>query len=419
MIYILNNINGLLVETWSLFIEMAPYLIFGFFLAGILNVFIPRNKIYQHLSNNNIKSVIKASIFGIPLPLCSCSVIPVSAHLKKEGAGKGPVVSFLVSSPTSGVDSILATYSLMGPLFAIIRPIASLFNGLIAGILTNIFDNDKISDDKKNSNTINKTNSNSDFNIKDKILKIFNYGFIELIEDIWKWLAIGILIGGIISYFIPAHLFDDYLSNAIIAYPIMFLIAIPMYVCATGSIPIAASLLMKGLTPGAALVFLIAGPATNTATLSFIWGKFGKKTLLIYLSTIILTSVLFGVIIDFIWIYFNRDLSLIHGHDEMIPYFIKVISGIVLLSFIIKAIISKIIHKIKDKNIKEIKPMFIVNDMTCEHCKASVTKAISKISGVKNIIVNLQTKEVEVNGEYSDSDIISTLEKAGYHAEKI
>jgi len=123
---------------WQLLLEMSPYLLLGFFVAGILNIMIPRDKIYKHLSGSNVKSIVKASIFGVPLPICSCGVIPVAAYLREKGAGKGSTVSFLSSTPTSGIDSVLATYSLLGPLFAVIRPVAALFAGIFGGILTNI-----------------------------------------------------------------------------------------------------------------------------------------------------------------------------------------------------------------------------------------------------------------------------------------
>ena len=131
---------GILKEIWTLLGEMAPYLLFGFLIAGVLNTVIPKNKIYKHFSGRSFWSNVKASLFGVPLPLCSCGVIPVAAYLRKEGAGKGATISFLSSTPTTGVDSIFATYSLLGPIYAIIRPVAAFFAGILGGTMTNIFD---------------------------------------------------------------------------------------------------------------------------------------------------------------------------------------------------------------------------------------------------------------------------------------
>ena len=278
----INVLVGIITAAWNLLLEMSPYLLLGFLAAGILNIFIPKEKIYKHLAGNNIKSIVKASIFGMPLPICSCGVIPVAAYLRQKGAGKGSTVSFLSSTPTSGIDSILATYSLLGPLFAIIRPVAALFAGIFGGILTNISrsTHKKDSPPPLNGSSCNicSTPTPHSFSLLDKIKSIFNYAFLDLIGDIGKWIIIGILIGSVIGFLIPGNIIEKYLGTPVLAYPLMLLISIPMYICATGSIPIAASLILKGMTPGAGLVFLIAGPATNAATLSFTGGKLGKRT---------------------------------------------------------------------------------------------------------------------------------------------
>ena len=269
--------TGILKSVWFLLLEMSPYLLFGFFIAGVLNLIIPREKIYKHLSANKLGSIVKASLFGVPLPLCSCGVIPVAAYLQKEGAGKGSTVSFLSSTPTTGVDSILATYSLLGPLFSIIRPIAAFFAGILSGSLTGLLEKKQNIESTKppegNSCNICYNEEPHSHGLLEKLKNVFQYGFIELIDDAGKWILIGVIVGGIIEFLIPGDFIEQYLSNPLLAYPIMLVLSIPMYICATGSIPIAASLIIKGMTPGAGLIFLIAGPATNTATLAFVSGK--------------------------------------------------------------------------------------------------------------------------------------------------
>jgi len=338
----LNLLLGLFSEIWKLLLEMSPYILFGLLIAGFLYIIIPREKIYHHLAKNNFSAVLKASLFGIPLPLCSCGVIPVAAYLRKEGAGKGSTLSFLISTPTTGVDSILATYSLMGLLFAIIRPIAAFVAGVFAGIVTNLFDKEKESIINDNSICpICDLETPHSHSLIFKIKTIFKYAFYELVEDFGKWLIIGIAIGGLIAYLVPAKIVEQYLSNQLLAYPLMIAIGLPMYVCATASIPIAAVLIMKGMSPGAGLIFLILGPATNIATLTFVAGKLGKKTLVIYIVTLIVTALLFAIILDLFWQASGKDIKLFTGAGEILPEWLKIISSILLLIFILNTIIFK------------------------------------------------------------------------------
>lgn len=407
-------VKGVIIETWALLLEMAPYLLFGFFIAGILHVFISREKIYKHLSSSNLSSIIKASLFGVPLPLCSCGVIPVAAHLNKEGASKSATISFLVSTPTTGVDSILATYSLLGPLFAVIRLIASFFGGILSGILVNMTGKEKtVPSAKTFTCSICDIDMPHSHGLKEKIKSIFKYGFFELIEDTGKWLIIGVIIGGLISYLVSPDIISEYLGKPQIAYPLMLLVSIPMYVCATGSIPIAASLIVKGMSPGAGLIFLFAGPATNTATLSFVGGKFGKKTLLIYIFSIVFTSVLFGLLIDYIWRISGGDLKLITGSMRILPDWVKVGSAGTLAILVLKGMFKK-----TEKEIKGVGKVFKVPEMTCQHCVRTLEDELKKVDGVKAVYVNLKKKEVAVEGEVSETAIISSIEKAGYSVDR-
>ena len=415
---------GILKSVWFLLLEMSPYLLFGFFIAGVLNLIIPREKIYTHLSGNKLSSIIKASLFGVPLPLCSCGVIPVAAYLRKEGAGKASTVSFLSSTPTTGVDSILATYSLLGPLFAIIRPIAAFFAGVLSGSLTGILEKKQDIEDVKppegNSCNICNVEEFHSHNFFEKIRYIFHYGFIELIDDAGKWILIGVIAGGIIGFLIPGDFIEHYLSNPWLAYPIMLLISIPMYICATGSIPIAAALIIKGMTPGAGLIFLIAGPATNTATLAFVSGKLGKRILFIYLFSIIITALLFGLIVDHIWKISGEDMNLITGGMKMLPMWLKTFSAILLSGLMIRGIAKNLSNKFikKNKEMVNMKGNYVVSDMTCQHCVNTIENALKPIQGIKRINISLYDKLVQIDGEYDESSVITAIQKAGYSIEK-
>ncbi|KPJ96567.1 MAG: hypothetical protein AMJ53_00310 [Gammaproteobacteria bacterium SG8_11] len=401
---------GLIGETWHLLLEMAPYLLFGFFVAGVLHLLLPKNKVSKHLAKGDTKSVVKAALLGIPLPLCSCGVIPVAAHLKKQGANKGPLQSFLVSTPTTGVDSILATYSLLGILFAVVRPVAALFSGLMAGIIAN---NSTKSAPVQQVRTFecpicpDKTPHTHSW--REKIVHMFRYAFFELIEDIGTWIVLGIVIGGVISYFVPAEFIHKYLGNPFLAYPLMLLIGIPMYVCATGSIPMVAPLILKGMTPGAGLVFLFAGPATNTATLSFVAGEMGRKSLITYLASIVAGSLIFGLLIDLIWSMSGQDVRLISGGMQMLPDWIHISSAIFLSILILRTFMKKSAQKVSGEGM-----LITVPDMSCEHCKRTLDTAIRGVAGVNNVNIDLKTKQIEVVGQAERSNIFLVIKDAGY-----
>lgn len=298
-----NNPNTM-EQVFNLVNEMSPYLLLGFLFAGILHVFIPGVVYSRYLSGHSFRSVFYAALFGVPLPLCSCGVIPTAMGLRKEGASKGATVSFLIATPETGVDSIAATYSLMGLPFAIVRPITAFFTSLLAGQLINTFDttNDTLTDIKKQDTECHCHHSEkkdiSSLSLYEKIKEALRYAFIEMMQDIGKWLVIGLVVAGLITVFVPDTFFEIFKGNTILSMLLVLCIAIPMYICATGSIPIAVALIMKGLTPGAALVLLMAGPACNMASLLVINKALGRKTLILYLLSIISGAVFAGLLID-------------------------------------------------------------------------------------------------------------------------
>ncbi len=324
---------SLINSFWNTLAEMSPYLLFGFFVAGILSVLISQPMVEKHLGGKGIWPLVKASLFGVPLPLCSCGVIPVSMSLHKHGASKASTISFLLSTPQTGADSIFVTLSLLGPLFAIFRPLAAFVTGIIGGLLVSMVENDE--EQKSHECTEQCCRGDQD----KKIVRGLKYGFVTLPRDIGKALLVGLVIAAVISALVPDGYFAEYLGTGIFAMVVMMLLGIPVYVCATASVPVAAALILKGLTPGAALVFLMTGPATNAASFITIWKTLGSKTAVTYLITIAGCALLSGILLDYIAA--GVDFEVATRPAEMLPPAIKYISAIVLITILAAGIISK------------------------------------------------------------------------------
>ena len=290
------------METWATFTEMAPYLLFGFAVAGILSVLISQEKIERHLGAKGLLPVLKASLFGVPLPLCSCGVIPVAASLRKHGAGRGATMAFLLSTPQTGADSILVTYSLLGPVFAIFRPIAAFVTGVAGGWLADRLDRPTKEEAPKDADEDTCTDEccapKTD---RGRLFRMLKYGFVVLPRDIAKPLLIGVLVAGAIGALVPDDFFTALVGSGLAAMLVMMLLGIPIYVCATASVPIAAVLIAKGVSPGAALVFLMTGPATNAATITTVWKVLGKSTAFVYLGTVAGTALISGILLDYVF----------------------------------------------------------------------------------------------------------------------
>ena len=346
---------------WQLSIAMAPYILFGLLFAGVLHELVPDSIVTKHLGKDDVSSVIKSTIFGIPLPVCSCGVIPLATSIKKSGASKGATLSFLISTPITGVDSSMATYGIFGWIFTIYRAVTSMIIAMIAGILTNVFDKDTSTNSvaveiKKSSfstvapqaatfsmNAPAKEESccstdsccdNESKSTKFSFTSAMKYAFVTLLGDIAKPLFWGLLLGALITVAIPENLSEVLKDSTWLSYLIVIIIAVPMYVCATASLPIAAGLMLSGVSAGAAFVFLSAGPATNTVTMGVVKKMLGTRSLVIYLGSIITGSIFFGLGLDYIFDITSIDpASLIHLHEK--ASWFDTISGIVLWVFIL------------------------------------------------------------------------------------
>ena len=329
-------IKLIITDFWGTIAEMSPYLLFGFFVAGLLSVLVSQQLVEKHLGGRGLWPLLKASLFGVPLPLCSCGVIPVSMSLHKHGASKGSTVAFLLSTPQTGVDSIFVTLSLLGPVFAVFRPVAALITGLVGGTLVDVFGQPG---EAQKSPAEKCTDECCNGEKTSRIVKGLKYGFVTLPRDIGKVMLLGLVIAAFISALVPGGYFAEKLGSGIFAMVVMMFLGIPVYVCATASVPVAAALILKGLTPGAALVFLMTGPATNAASFITIWKTLGRATAIIYLATVAGCALLAGVLLDFIAA--GIDIEIATRPGWMLPDIVKYASAVVLLAVLGYALLSK------------------------------------------------------------------------------
>ncbi len=326
---------------------MAPWLLLGFAMAGICSRLVSRQTIERHIAGNNLSSVIKAVALGIPLPLCSCGVIPVAASLRQKGASKGAVAAFTAATPQTGVDSIAATYSLMGWIFMLGRLVADLIAGILAGVLINLLVGEKTkteavpatpqSGSPAKSCCADKATESQAQSPKTWVA-IIQEGFVKMPADIGNYLVIGIFLGALITTLIPPDSLQDHLGHPLWSYVVITLVAIPLYVCATGSIPLAFAMMQVGISPGAAIVFLVAGPATNTATFITLLKLIGKRATLIYLITLVVGAWSVGLVFDYAIPRDALQLAHSHHHGTESSWF-DTASGIVLVVILANALL--------------------------------------------------------------------------------
>ncbi|MBR6538613.1 MAG: permease [Bacteroides sp.] len=394
--------------------EMSPYLLLGFLVAGILHAFVPQQIYTRHLSKNNFRSVLMAALFGIPLPLCSCGVIPTAMSLRKNGASRGATVAFLISTPQTGVDSILATWSLMGAPFAIIRPFVAFITSLFGGTLVNQFCKNDINVGEEVLRTEAKPK-----NFIQRCMQALRYGYVDMMQDIGKWLVLGLVIAGLITLLLPDDFFTAFRNYPILNMLIVLAFAVPMYLCATESIPIAVALMLKGLTPGAALVLLMAGPATSMASILVVSKVLKRKVLFLYLLTIIGGAILFGLGIDYLlpteW--FTQGVieqghhAGCHTHETA---WWKWASSILLLLLLLNAYL----RKGKKYEHTKGKRTFKIKGMNCNHCVNNVQRNLAQLESVKSVQVDLTTETAYIEGDVSNEEVISTIERLGFEVIK-
>ena len=404
--------RSVLEEFWisllNVVCEMAPYLLLGFFIAGVLHVFVPQKFYVNYLSRSNRLSVLWAALLGIPLPLCSCGVIPTAIGLRNEKASKGAIASFLIATPQTGIDSILATFSLMGLGFAIIRPVAALITGVCGGLLVNrLVSEDDMTEESNTSCQVERGN---------RLWRVVKYAYYDMIRDIGLRLLIGLIVAALIQVVVPDEFFLSFGSQPLLQMLIILAVAVPMYICSTGSIPVAAALMMKGLSPGAALVMLMAGPAVNLASILVVHKSMGRRFTLIYLMTIVGFAILFGLILNVTgWDFSAAGHNVCCMNTSALPNPFKLICATVLTLLIIFALMMKLFSKFTTK--KPLDPdvtVYRVEDMHCSHCEAAVVRAVEDLPGVEKAQASASANTLTIKGSATEEVIRSAVEGIGY-----
>jgi len=327
-------------EAWSILREASLFLLVGFTIAGVLAVLVPPRLFARLLGRGKIRSVLWASAVGAPIPLCSCGVLPTALGLARQGATKGATVSFLISTPETGIDSIALTYALMDPIITVFRPIAGVLTAVVAGIVTNVWGTRSASTATDSSSggvpEAGEPEVPEPNDPRRRFRRIFVYAFRELLGETAHWLALGVALSALVAVLLPASLIERYLSsNDLATMLLMFALGIPIYTCASASTPLAAALVLKGISPGAALVFLLSGPATNVGALVVLFKVMGRRVMAIYLSTILVMSVLAGYALDWVYRRWHVNPAATFGKAmEFVPDSVNVTAALVMIALL-------------------------------------------------------------------------------------
>ncbi len=352
----------LLNNFWQLFLISAPWLLLGLFIAGLINVYLPKDFLNKHLGSEGLLTTIKAAVIGAPMPLCSCGVIPAALALRRAGASKSATTAFLVSTPETGVDSISVSYVLLGPFMAVIRPVAAITSAIVAGVLVGRESRADVTEHSKEALTTKESaETKSSCCSKEiepvkpaccsakpetkitsaplnKFVEAITYSCTKLLEDTAKWLLIGLFFAALVQTYVPADFFLQW-GSGIFAMLVVILVSIPMYICATASTPIAAGLLLSGVSPGAVLVFMLAGPATNVATLGVVANELGKRAVASYLIGVIGVAILFGLLTDFLVENFGIEVAPMLGeHHEILPQWFLLTTAFLLIGLLLRLV---------------------------------------------------------------------------------
>lgn len=391
----------MLQALWSVLLDLAPWLLLGAAVSGVLHVALPPGWLQRQLSG--YAGVVKAVVLGVPLPLCSCGVIPAGLGLKKDGAGDGAAVGFLISTPQTGVDSVLVAASFLGWPFALFKVVAAALTGLIGGGLTELVARDTAVVAPSQATSVPRARTWRDG---------VHHG-LELIEMIWGWLLIGVVVSAALTVGVPeGSLSGTVLASGPLSILTVLLLSVPLYVCATASVPIAAGLVAAGLPTGAALVFLMAGPATNVATIGAVSKAFGRRITAIYLGTVIVGSVGLGLAFDAVW--GTTTARAVHDHHS--GGWAEV-AAVVLLGLIAFFAVRDAGRWIQQRRGPMGEPLIVdltVQGMNCGGCSSKLDGALRGVSGVTRVEVSHEDDHARVWGTAERARVLETIRQAGF-----
>lgn len=391
---------------------MSPYILLGFLLAGLLHAFVPVRLMSRHLSGSGWRAVVKAAALGVPLPLCSCGVLPTAVALRRGGASRAATTSFLIATPQTGVDSIAATYALLGPAFAVLRPVAALVTALVGGLWVGRADRRP----EAAADAPEPAAERAAASFGARIVQALRYGFFDMVRSIGKWLVIGLIVAALITVLVPDELFVSLGDRPLLAMLAIVVVAVPMYLCATGSIPIALSLMLKGLSPGAAFVLLMAGPAVNFASVAVITRNMGRRAAALCLISIVAGAMGFGLAVDYLLprAWFTGSLSLLQVPEAHgFPIFDTLCSA-VLVSLLLVAAGASLRNRQNRQNVMENTKEYKIKGMHCAHCKMTVEKGLAELKGVRSVQVDLFAGTALVTGDADPETVRETICRLGF-----
>lgn len=333
---------------WQLWLDAAPWLLLGLVVSGLMQALLDANRLARHLGGEGLWPSVKAALLGAPLPLCSCGVIPAALGLRRSGASRGSTASFLIATPETGVDSIALSYALLGPLLAIVRPVAAITSAITAGVLTSASEPraasslgasavavDAASGTTRESSCCSSSGCSGESEparppLAQRLLAGQRTAFGELFGDLAGWLLIGLALAAAVTAFVPESFLTRF-GDGLPAMLVMAAIGVPMYICASASTPLAAGLLLAGVSPGAVLVFLLAGPATNIATLGIVRRELGARTLAIYLASVVGVAIAFGYLTNALAGVWGLDVQTeLAASGELLPAWLTLGAAITL-----------------------------------------------------------------------------------------
>jgi uncharacterized membrane protein YraQ (UPF0718 family)/copper chaperone CopZ len=395
-------------ELWQVMLDLSPSLLLGLFIAGLMHVYLPKGFVHRGLNRPDLRSVTRASLIGVPLPLCSCGVIPAALGLRNEGASKGATTAFMISTPQTGVDSILVSASFLGWPFALFKLGAAFLTGLIGGALVNRYA-------EPDTARPGVAAAADDGERERGLGPVLRYALFDLLAAIDLWILAGVAAAALITTLIPTdYLTGQAWTQGLGGMLLVLAISIPLYVCTTGSVPIAASLIAAGMPAGTALVFLMAGPATNVATLGAVYRALGARVLAIYLGTVVAVSILLGLFFDSVLSGVTpTQASHLHGVD-----WIGTLSAVLvtaLLLYLLWRRVARVLALRRTQTGRAADLTLKVEGMSCQHCVASVKKSLEGLEAVDEATPNLTSGLIRVRGDHLDvSALVQAVEHAGF-----